>query len=168
MGLRDRASQDSGRRRADLAEQLVGAWAAGAHPDPDCRTVAFVSDRSGAPAALGAGSAAPTATAPEPPPAGLSDDPVIAVSWSADGAWLGLPRSPPDGGVRTQVWVVRPDGRDARRLAGGRGPARRARAVDPQRARLVVTIPGAEPGRAEPRYLVDPATGELHCSPPAS
>ena len=48
----------------------------------------------------------------------LSPDPVLAVRWSPDGEWLGVAVAS-GGGVRTEVWVVRPDGTHARRVAGG-------------------------------------------------
>ena len=49
----------------------------------------------------------------------LTADPVVSVSWSADGAWLACAVAT-DGGVRTQVWVVRPDG--SRRPRGSPDP----------------------------------------------
>ena len=91
----------------------------------------------------------------------LSDDPAVAVSWSADGGWLAC-RVATGGGVRTQVWVVRPDGRDARLVAGG--PGRHAELGPWTRSghRVAVTIPGARGGQptASPTSC-DPANGEL-------
>src|SRR5215210_5190940 len=103
----------------ELADALVNAWGSwGPTLDPDCRRVAFVSDRSGTPRIWvdelrrdGRGFAATMIR--------FSDDPVVSVSWSADGAWLACCVAT-DGGVRTQVWVVRPDGSDARCVAGSR------------------------------------------------
>ena len=90
----------------------------------------------------------------------LTDDPVVAVSWSADGVWLACALAT-DGGVRTQVWVVRPDGRDARLIAGG--PEQHAELGPWTRSghRVVVTIPGAELDEPSVAYLADPATGDL-------
>ena len=45
-------------------------------------------------------------------------DPVGAVEWSPDGAWLAFTVAP-GGGMNEQVYVVRPDGRDLRRLTRG-------------------------------------------------
>ena len=70
----------------------------------------------------------------EPPPATwsrLTDDPVLAVSWSADGALAGLPRSPPAAGYAPRCgWCGRtgrtPGGWPAARTStpsSGRGPA---------------------------------------------
>ena len=126
--------------------------------------MAFVSDRSGVAAGLGAGSAGWTAAPGDPTMITLSDDPVVAVNWSADGAWLACAVAT-DGGVRTQVWVVRPDGRDARLIAGG--PDQHAELGPWTRSghRVVVTIPGARAGRADalPTWPI-PATGELHAA----
>jgi dipeptidyl aminopeptidase/acylaminoacyl peptidase len=66
-----------------------------------------------------------------------------------------------DGGVRTQVWVVRPDGSDARRIAGDAhthvelGPWTRSG------HRFVVTFPGLSNGHPTRSYLADPLTGRL-------
>ena len=88
----------------------------------------------------------------------LTDDPTLAVTWSADGAWLAAAVAT-GGGVKTQVWVVRPDGRDARLLAGG--PDQHAELGPWTRSghRVVVTIPGAELDEPTAAYLCDPATG---------
>ena len=47
-------------------------------------------------------------------------DHVEAVSWSPDGDWIAVLGAPGGETTRTRVWVVRPDGRDARRVAGVR------------------------------------------------
>ena len=90
----------------------------------------------------------------------LSGDPVVSVHWSADGVWLACALAT-DGGVRTQVWVVRPDGRDARLIAGG--PQQHAELGPWTRSghRFVVTIPGLELTEPSVAYLADPATGDL-------
>ena len=141
-----------------LGERLVHAWGSwGPTMTPDAARVAFISDRGGIPAVWvgdvhGAGPAQRI---------DLGPDPVVSVSWSADSAWLSCVVAT-DGGVRTQVWVVRPDGTDARRLAGSAqvhaemGPWTRSG------HRVVVTIPPVQPGDATYSYLADPATGELH------
>ncbi|MFP5283234.1 MAG: TolB family protein, partial [Actinomycetes bacterium] len=102
------------REGSDLVGDLVGCWASwGATLSEDGSRVAFLSDRRGKPEvwlcpAEGEGSAQVL---------DLSEDPITSVTWSADGEWLAFTVAP-DGGVRTHVWVVRPDGRDARRVAG--------------------------------------------------
>ena len=96
----------------------------------------------------------------------LSGDPVISVSWSADGGWLAAALAT-GGGVRTQVWVVRPDGTGARRIAGSAdvhaelGPWTRAATGSPSASRARTAAPGS-------RYLANPATGELPRSPSAT
>jgi Tol biopolymer transport system component len=105
------------RAAIELGNELVDAWASwGPTLDPRSQRVAFISDRSGVPCVW----------VQELPAPGqhcnavlikLSDDPVVSVSWSADGGWLACCVAT-GGGVRTQVWVVRPDGSQARRVAG--------------------------------------------------
>src|SRR5262245_13836352 len=46
------------------------------------------------------------------------DDPVTAMEWSPDGAWIAL-QVAPGGGLNSQVYVVRPDGTGLRRLTEG-------------------------------------------------
>jgi dipeptidyl aminopeptidase/acylaminoacyl peptidase len=59
------------------------------------------------------------------------------VSWSPDGEWIAVLGAPGGEATRTRVWVVRPDGRGARRVAGVRsgtasfGPWLRSGAVLP-------------------------------------
>ncbi len=130
-----------------LAEQLVDAWGSWAPTlSPDCDRIAFVSDRSGTPCLWVQDLPAPgSATQPEPTMIKISEDPVVAVSWSADGGWLACSLAT-GGGVRTQVWVVRPDGSDARLIAGG---ADRHAELGPWTRsghRVVVNLPGEQPG----------------------
>src|SRR3954454_2942942 len=126
---------------------------------PDARQMAFISDRSGVPQLW----IQDVVLDGPPPPARhvrLSDDPVVAVRWAADSGWLSCAVAT-DGGVRTQVWVVRPDGSDARRIAGDAethvelGPWTRSG------HRFVVTFPGAAVGQPTVAYLADPLTGRL-------
>ncbi len=142
-------------------EALVSAWGSwGPTLSPDCRSVAFVSDRSGVPQLWVQDL---PAAGEEPAPAimiPLTDDPTLAVTWSADGAWLAATVAT-GGGVKTQVWVVRPDARDARRLAGG--PDQHAELGPWTRSghRVVVTIRGTELDEPTVAHLCDPATGHL-------
>jgi dipeptidyl aminopeptidase/acylaminoacyl peptidase len=141
-----------------LGERLAAAWGSWSPTmTRDASRIAYISDRSGTPELwvqdLG----------PQPAPATrvpLTEDPVVAVEWSADGAWLSCEVAT-DGGVRTQVWVVRPDGSDARRIAGSRqvhaelGPWTRSG------HRVVVMVPSPHPGEPITCYLADPTTGDL-------
>ena len=156
----------AGTSPADLARQLVDAWGSwGPNMTPDADRMAFISDRSGIPEVwvqdVPPAGEPVIAPLPEPRRIRLSDDPVVSVRWSADSAWLAVAVAT-DGGVRTQVWVVRPDGSGARLLAGNRelhaelGPWSRSG------HRVVVTIPSTGPGVPSFSYLADPTNGELH------
>ena len=143
-----------------LGAELVDAWGSWSPTmTPDATRVAFLSDRSGTPEVwvqevVLHGEAPPATRIP------LSADPVVAVSGSADGRWLACAVAT-DGGVRTQVWVVRPDGTEARRIAGDAvehaelGPWTRSG------HRVVVTFPSPGPGRPTRSFLADPWTGRL-------
>jgi dipeptidyl aminopeptidase/acylaminoacyl peptidase len=144
----------------ELGSALVDAWGSwGPTMTPDARRVAFISDRGGTPE-LWVQDVVPGGS---PPPARrirLSDDPVVAVSWAADSDWLSCAVAT-DGGVRQQVWVVRPDGTDARRIAGDAdehavmGPWTRSG------HRVVVTYPPPAPDRPARSFFADPSTGRL-------
>ena len=144
-----------------LVELLVGAWGSwGPTLSPDCRRVAFVSDRRGTPRIWVQEMPMPGAPAPAARMMPLAEDPAVAVSWSADGEWLACSLAT-SGGVRTQVWVVRPDGRDAKRVAGGQGQHAVLGPWTRSGHRVVVTIPGAEIDSDGVAYLVNPANGDL-------
>src|SRR4051812_10672447 len=92
-----------------LAPEVSGAWSPS--PAPDGTRVAFVSDRGGSPQVW---------IQPVDVGAVLVDtgpDPAVSVHWSPDGAWLACEIAP-GGAPRTEVWLVRPDGRDLHRVAG--------------------------------------------------
>lgn len=162
---------DAVERAVALSDQLVGAWGSwGPVMTPDAQRVAFVSDRSGTPqvwvqdvvTGLPAGAPLPRARRLDLG----TPDPVVHVTWAADSRWLGV-QVATDGGVRTEVWVVRSDGTDARRIAGGNGlrPGEGVHAVlgpwTRSGHRLVVTLPPAGPGDLTRSYLAEPATGRL-------
>ncbi len=107
-----------------------GSW--GAEPSPDGSRIVFVSDCSGFPRAW---VSAADGSGMRPLPTGR--DHVVAVSWSPDGEWIAVLGAPGGETTRTRVWVTRPDGRGARRVAGVRtgtatfGPWLRGGAVLP-------------------------------------
>lgn len=80
-------------------------------PSPDGTTLAWISDRDGRPRVWLAPLDAPE---PERPLIDLAD--VVALAWAPDGAWLAC-QVAPDGGERTHVRLVSPDGREHRDLA---------------------------------------------------
>jgi dipeptidyl aminopeptidase/acylaminoacyl peptidase len=143
-----------------LGEALVDAWGSwGPTMTPDARSVAFISDRSGVPELwiqeVRVGSATPPARRIP-----LSTDPVISVSWAADSRWLACVVAT-GGGVRTQVWVVRPDGTDARRIAGDADEHAELGPWTRSGHRLVVTFPASGPETPSRSFLADPSTGRL-------
>ena len=143
-----------------LGAALVQAWGSWAPTmTPDARRVAFISDRSGTPEVW----VQDIVLTGETPPAlriPLSADPVIAVSWSADSRWLACAVATA-GGVRTQVWVVRPDGTEARRIAGDAHEHAELGPWTRSGHRVVVSFPSPTPGRPTRSCLADPRTGRM-------
>ncbi|HJS74943.1 MAG TPA: S9 family peptidase [Vicinamibacteria bacterium] len=80
---------------------------------PDGRRIAFLSNLSGVPQVWIVPSEGgwPTMVT-------SLDDPVGGVEWSPDGAWLAISVAP-GGGMNQQVYLVRPDGTELRRLTDG-------------------------------------------------
>jgi dipeptidyl aminopeptidase/acylaminoacyl peptidase len=146
-----------------LATDLVDAWGCwGPTLTVDGRQMAYVSDRSGVTALwIQANDGDPGGPAPEPHRLLLSADPVLAAHWSPDGTWLACGVAS-GGGVRSEVWVVRPDGSGGRRVAGGDG---RHAVLGPwarRGHRLTVTVHEGDDGRVGGTnrcVLLDPVTG---------
>ncbi|MCS5736019.1 S9 family peptidase [Herbiconiux daphne] len=147
---------------SSFADLLVDAWGSwGPSMTPDAARVAFISDRGGSPEVWVQDVPAPGSTSvPDAYRVTFTDDPVISVSWSADSAWLACAVAT-DGGVRTQVWVVRPDGTDARRVSGLPGVHGELGPWTRSGHRVTVTLPSTEPGEPTRAYLADPVTGAL-------
>ena len=107
------------RRRARLAAALSGLdWLVAetcTSPalSPDGATLAVVSDRDGTPGVW----LIPLVQPGEPVRLDTGEDYVRVVSWSPDGEWLCLTTAS-GGGERTLVRALRPDGSDARVIAG--------------------------------------------------
>jgi dipeptidyl aminopeptidase/acylaminoacyl peptidase len=93
-----------------VPEDVYASWSP--TPSPDGHYVAFVSDRTGEPAVWIEGGELRQL---RPLAARLGR--VTTVHWSPDGQWLAALIAAP-GASRTEVWVVRPDGSDARLVAG--------------------------------------------------
>jgi dipeptidyl aminopeptidase/acylaminoacyl peptidase len=137
-----------------LVTELVTAWGCWAPTlTHDGHRMAFVSDRRGTPELW-----VQSVDGTEPPtPVVLSDDPVLSVRWSPDGEWLACAVAT-GGGVRSEVWVARPDGSERRRIAGcpehaALGPWAR------QGHRVMVTIRGHGEGFDNRCVLIDASTG---------
>lgn len=81
-------------------------------PSPDGTTIAFVWDGDGRPQVRMHRRATGEEWSLD-----TGDDLVSTVRWSPDGAWLAV-ETAPDGGERTQVAIVRPDGTDLRPVRG--------------------------------------------------
>lgn len=146
---------------AELRAALVAAWGCWAPTlAPDASQVAFISDRRGVPE-IWVQPVPPTFDQPLHPAVVLpvSDDPVVNVRWSADGQWLACAVAP-GGGVRTQVWVVRPDGSGAHRVAGGDDQHVTLGPWSRRGHRLVVVTPPCSTADMSRCELFDPATGE--------
>jgi dipeptidyl aminopeptidase/acylaminoacyl peptidase len=140
-----------------LIRRLAGAWSCWSPTlTAHGRELAYVCDRGGLPELWVQG----TTSASPPRRFSFCDDPVLAVHWSPDGRWLACSVAT-GGGVRTEVWVVRPDGSEARRVAGVPehamlGPwSRRGH-------RLAVTLCNSAPAGDNRSVLVDPDTGAHH------
>lgn len=102
-------------RIAEIAG-VVGAWCPSLSPAGD--RIAYVTDRSGLPrlevAHLDRSGEHADAT---PRTVSLPDQEIVSVAWSPDGQWLAYLVSP-DGLIRAELHAIRPDGTDARVLAG--------------------------------------------------
>ncbi len=142
-----------------LVGELTAAWGSwGPNMTPDATRMAFVSDRRGVPE-LWVQDVTVGGPLPEPVPVHLSDDPVVAVRWSADTAWLACTVAA-GGGVRTQVWVVRPDGSEARMIAGAGGEHAVLGPWTRSGHRVVVTVPSESAGEPARAWLVEPSSGQ--------
>jgi dipeptidyl aminopeptidase/acylaminoacyl peptidase len=80
---------------------------------PDGSRIAFVSDLNGVPQVWTVSS-----NGGWPDLVTALDDQIGSVTWSPDGKWLAFGLAP-GGGMNQQVYIVRPDGRDLRRLTDG-------------------------------------------------
>jgi dipeptidyl aminopeptidase/acylaminoacyl peptidase len=92
------------------AVAATSSWAATLSPEAD--SIAFISNRSGEPRLWLC-----RLDGTDPTLLNTGMDPVLRVDWSPDGSWLAYLVAP-GGGARTEVWALRPDGRDLHQLAG--------------------------------------------------
>jgi dipeptidyl aminopeptidase/acylaminoacyl peptidase len=147
------SSADVRDRLVDQLLSVASCWGAVLSPTGDL--VAYISDRTGYPQLWVQPSAADaTAVLID-----MGPDPVVQIDWSADGEWLACACAP-GGGVRTQVWVVRPDGRDRRLVAGRDGRHGVLGPWSRTGADLVVADLPEQLGDDELCELVEPASGD--------
>ena len=87
------------------------------------------------------------------------DDPVHRVAWSPDGEWLACLVAP-GGGMNTQVYLLRPDGTEVRRLTAGGQDNNWLGPWPHDGAALAISSNVRDPDGMD-AYLVDISTGEL-------
>lgn len=119
---------------------------------PDGKRIAFVSNISGSPQVW--------TVAVEggwPDQITAFDDPVSAIEYSPDGAWIAV-QVAPGGGLNEQVYVMKPDGSGLRRLTEGGKENNQYDAWLPDSKGLLIASNRRDP-RARDTWRVDLATG---------
>ena len=121
---------------------------------PDGERIAYVANVSGSPQVWITSISGGT-------PIQITDlpDPVQQVRWSPAGDWLAHDVAP-GGGFNAQIYVVRPDGRDARRLTQGGQINNMLDGWRHDGRALAFGTNAADPARID-AVLVDPETGDL-------
>ncbi len=122
---------------------------------PDGEAVAFICDLTGVPQVW-------TVAAQGGWPTLVTDtqEHVQAVRWSPDGRWIAV-QAAPGGGMNSQLYVVRPDGTDARRLSLGSSDNNRlGRWVDA--AHVLAMSNRDDPARFD-AFALDVETGAFEC-----
>jgi dipeptidyl aminopeptidase/acylaminoacyl peptidase len=138
-----------------VPEDLYASWSPSL--SPDASQVAFISDRGGYPQIwLRTFDGGPLLCVP-------LEGRVTAVSWSPTGEWLACLLAAP-GASRHEAWVVRPDGSDARLVAGA-APGTALLAQGRSRGwtadgTLLVTKTGHDTGASSEVLLIVPETGQ--------
>ncbi|MFQ5788888.1 MAG: prolyl oligopeptidase family serine peptidase, partial [Acidobacteriota bacterium] len=121
---------------------------------PDGKRLAFVSNLTGVPQVW---------TVPTeggfPELVTALDDPVGNVSWSPDGAWLSFTLAP-GGGMNTQVYLVRQDGTELRRLTEGGKDTNRMGVWFHDGSKLTLGS-NRRSGEVIDAYVADVTSGEL-------
>jgi len=120
---------------------------------PDGDRIAYVTNVSGSPQVW-------ISSVPGGTPRQITDlpDPVQQVRWSPAGTWLAYDVAP-GGGFNAQIYVVRPDGRDAKRLTQGGQVNNMLGPWSHDGRALAFGTNAFDPARAD-AFLVDPETGD--------
>jgi dipeptidyl aminopeptidase/acylaminoacyl peptidase len=155
--IHDAAELEPVATRPGLAPETTAAVTATSSWAPtlsgDATAVAFVSNRSGEPRVW-----ISRLDGDDPALLTTGVDPVLRVSWSPDGRWLACLIAP-SGCARTEVWIIRPDGRVLRQLAGFGDCSATFGRWSSERSWLTVAEADRHTGRSA-AWLVEPATGE--------
>ncbi|MCB1057632.1 MAG: S9 family peptidase [Acidobacteria bacterium] len=95
-----------------------------------------------------------------------SDDQVGRVEWSPDGAWLAFDAAS-GGALDTQVWLVRPDGTELRRITPDQGESNRLTGWSHDERFVLLSSNRRSPADNQP-YLYEPASGKTELVTPAA
>jgi dipeptidyl aminopeptidase/acylaminoacyl peptidase len=101
------ALRDDVQRMAKVASCFAPSFS------PDGSQIAFISNLSGVPQVW-----VVPVEGGWPREVTALEDPVTGIEWSPDGAWIAV-NVAPDGGMNTQIAIVRPDGKDFHRFTPG-------------------------------------------------
>jgi dipeptidyl aminopeptidase/acylaminoacyl peptidase len=121
---------------------------------PDGKRVAFLSNMTGSPQLFTI-----PATGGWPDQVTALDDPVGDLAWSPDGQWLAIMVAP-GGGLNSQIYVLRPDGTELRRLTEGGKENNWLGDWTPDSNGILFSS-NRRSGAAMDAWLVDVATGKM-------
>jgi dipeptidyl aminopeptidase/acylaminoacyl peptidase len=117
---------------------------------PDAAHVVFISDRADSPRAF-----VQTVGGEEQHQLETGAEPVVQVCWSANGEWIACVLAP-GGGVRHEVWLIRPNGGDLHLVAAAADGCAFLYDFTSLSGRVAVTHAGRHASEAR---LIDPETG---------
>ena len=105
------ATADDLARSVEMMAKVGAAYAPSFSPDAE--RLAYITNISGSPQVWIVPSAGGY-----PQQVTAFNDPVTGMSWSPDGTWIAV-QIAPGGGLNSQIYILRPDGRDVRLLTAG-------------------------------------------------